>query len=257
MHPVSVQSVARSLDILEALAAADDVGLVELGGATGLQPSTVHRLLQTLVARGYAMQHPMSGRYLLSYKVSELSEVINRRHQHLRAVARPHLETIAKVSGESASLSVLELPNLVYVDQAEGSRSMRMFARRGAAVLAHATAAGKAMLAWAEPAEVDRLGDPLTQLTPQTLHTLDALRRELARIRARGYAIDNQEQEAGVGCVAAPVLRADETALAAISVSAPMIRVRAAEPSQLGELLRTRAAAISEELFADCSRADV
>ena len=81
---------------------------------------------------------------------------------------------------------------------------MRMFARRGAAVLAHATAAGKAMLAWAEPAEVDRLGDPLTQLTPQTLRTLDALRRELARIRARGYAIDNQEQESGVGCVAAP-----------------------------------------------------
>jgi DNA-binding IclR family transcriptional regulator len=247
---MSVQSVARSFDLLEALASADDVGLVELAGVTGLQPSTVHRLLQTLLARGYATQHPVSGRYLLSYKVSELSEAVRRRHQHLRAAARPHLETIVRVTGESANLSVLELPNLIYVDQAEGSRSMRMFARPGAAVLAHATAAGKAMLAWAEPAEVDRLGNPLIQLTPQTLETLDALRRELARVRVRGYAMDNQEQEAGVGCVASPVFRSEGVAVAAISVSAPMIRIRAADPSELGELLRTRASAISASLFA-------
>jgi DNA-binding IclR family transcriptional regulator len=106
------------------------------------------------------------------------------------------------------------------------------------------------MLAWAEPAEVDRLGNPLIQLTPQTLETLDALRRELARVRVRGYAMDNQEQEAGVGCVASPVFRSEGVAVAAISVSAPMIRIRAAEPSELGELLRTRASAISASLFA-------
>jgi DNA-binding IclR family transcriptional regulator len=246
---VSVQAVSRSFDLLEALASADDLGLVELAGRTGLQPSTVHRLLQTLMARGYATQHPVTGRYLLSYKVSDLSEAINKRHQHLRAVARPHLETIVKVTGESASLSVLEPPNLVYVDQVEGSRSVRMFARRGAAVLAHATAAGKAMLAWAEPEVLARLGDPLAQLTPQTLSTHEALERELARVRNRGYAVDNQEQEPGVGCVAAAIFRGDDVVVAAISVSAPMTRIRAADPVELGELLRARAAAVSEELF--------
>jgi len=246
---MGVQSVSRSFDLLEALASADDLGLVELAGRTGLQPSTVHRLLQTLLARGYATQHPVSGRYLLSYKVSELSDAINKRHQHLRAVARPHLETIVKVTGESANLSVLEAPNLIYVDQAEGSRSMRMFARRGAAVPAHATAAGKAMLAWAEPEVLARLGDPLPQLTPQTLRTREALRRELIRVRNRGYAMDNQGQESGVGCVAAPIFRDSDVAVAAISVSAPMTRIRAADPLELAELLQTRAAAISEELF--------
>ena len=247
---MSVQAASRTFDVLEALASADDLGLVELAGLTGLHPSTAHRLLQTLVARGYVTQHPGSKRYLLSYKISELSDAVTKRHQHLRAVARPHLEMIVKTTGESANLSVLEPPNLVYVDQVEGLRSVRMFARRGVAVPAHATAAGKAMLAWAEPDVVSRLAESLVQLTPHTISTHEALRRELARVRASGSAMDKEEQEVGVGCVAAAIVRAG-SAVAAISVSAPMTRIRAADPARLAELLTTRAAAISEELFRD------
>ena len=204
---MSVQAISRSFDVLEALAPVNDLGLVELAGCTGLHPSTVHRLLQTLIARGYVTQDPRSRRYLLTYKVSELSDAVTKRHQHLRVAARPHLEMVVKLTGESANLSVLEPPNLVYVDQVEGSRSVRMFARRGAAVPAHATAAGKAMLAWAEPEVVARLAESLVQLTPHTVSTHEALRRELARVRASGYAIDKEEQEVGVGCVAAPIGR--------------------------------------------------
>ena len=123
-----------------------------------------------------------------------------------------------------------------------------MFARRGAAVPAHATAAGKAMLAWAEPEVVARLAESLVQLTPHTVSTHEALRRELARVRASGYAIDKEEQEVGVGCVAAPIGR-ENAAIAAIGVSAPMSRIRAADAARLAELLTTRAAAISDELF--------
>ena len=106
-----------------------------------------------------------------------------------------------------------------------------------------------ATIAWAEPEVLARLGEPLAQLTPQTLSTREALERELARVRNRGYAVDNQEQEPGVGCVAAAIFRGDDVVVAAISVSAPMTRIRAADPVELGELLRARAAAVSEELF--------
>jgi DNA-binding IclR family transcriptional regulator len=247
---VSVKAVSRSFDVLEALASADDLGLVELATRTGLQPSTVHRLLQTLVARGYATQDPGSRRYLLSYKASELSDAVATRHQHLRVVARPHLETIVKLTGESANLSVLEPPSLVYVDQVDGSRSVRMFARRGAAVPAYATAAGKALLAWAKPDVVRRLPDPLVQLTARTISSHRVLLRELARVRANGYATDEEEQEAGVGCVAAPIGSAHGAGVvAAISVSAPMTRIREAGPAKLAALLMTGAAAISGELF--------
>jgi DNA-binding IclR family transcriptional regulator len=245
---VSVQAVARSFDLLEALASADDLGLVELARRTGLQPSTAHRLLQTLQARGYATQDPLSGRYLLSNKVSELADAINRRHQHLRSVTRPQLESIVRVTGESANLSVLEPPHLVYVDQAEGSRSVRMFARRGATVLAHATAAGKAMLAFADGQVVAGAAEPFPRLTPRTITTRKELEAELKRIRRRGFAVDEEEQEHGVGCVAAPVFGRHGAAIAAISVSAPMARIRAADPKELGELLCDRAAAITAEL---------
>jgi DNA-binding IclR family transcriptional regulator len=243
-----VRAVARSLDLLEALAAAEHIGLAELAQQTGLRASTAHRLLQTLVGRGYATQDSDSGRYLLSYKVTELADSATRRHQQLLSVARPHLETIVKVTGESANLSVLEAPLLVYVDQVEGLRSVRMFARRGASVLAHATAAGKVMLAFAPPDVRSTLPEPLPQVTSRTISTRVALDAELVRTRNRGYGLDREEQEVGVGCVAAPIFRASYVVVAALSVSAPMARIRAADPRELAELLCNRAAAISELL---------
>jgi len=245
-----VQSVGRSLDLLEALAEPGELGLVELSTRVGLQPSTVHRLLSTLVDRGYAVQSAATGRYLLGYKLIELAGYLNKRTEHLRTLTRPHLTSIQKVTGESANLIVLESPNIVYVDQVEGSRSLRMFARIGAAVPAHATAAGKAILAFMPQAPLgDVFGaEPLPRSTAHTITSLDVLGDELARVLRRGYAIDNEEHETGVGCVAAPIFDYAATPVAAISISAPIQRIHAADPAELGELLMNRAGEISREL---------
>lgn len=245
-----VQSVERSLEILEALADGGELGLVEVATRTGLQPSTTHRLLATLVARGYAVQTRPAGRYVLGYKLAELAGAVGERTGRLRALARAHLTIVQGLTGESANLSVLAPPDAVYVDQVDGTRAVRMLARIGASVPAHASAAGKAMLAYLPPEAIhDVVGDePLAALTPRTITSLAALGDELDRVRARGYAVDDEEHEPGVGCVAAPIFDHDGSAVAALSVSAPTQRIRAGDPASLGMLLAEQAAAVSRAL---------
>src|SRR5919112_4236880 len=103
-----VQSLDRALDLIEALAGAQELGVSELATQTGLVPSTAHRLLSTLVARGYAAQNPATGRYLMGYKLLELSSGLQDRLERLRAAARPHLEAIQADTGETTNLVVLD-----------------------------------------------------------------------------------------------------------------------------------------------------
>jgi DNA-binding IclR family transcriptional regulator len=223
-----VQSVDRALDLLEALTDREESGLVELAGRAGLRPSTAHRLLGTLVSRGYVVQSRDTGRYVLSYRVLELAGHVEQRTSRLRAVARPYLERARKVSGETANLVVLDDEDVVYVDQVEGPGAVRLFMEPGRKLPAHTTGAGKALLAlrreWDLPAG------------------------ELARIRRRGFAIDDSEHEEGVACVAAPVFDHSGAAVAAISVSGPAGRMHAIGLAELGELLVILTTELSNEL---------
>jgi DNA-binding IclR family transcriptional regulator len=245
-----VQSVARTLDILEVLAVLEELPLGEIARRTALQPSTVHRLISTLVERGYVVQNPASGHYLLGFKLTEVANVIARRTEQLRSLALPHLQAIQKGTGETANLTVIERSNIVYLDQVEGSRSVRMHAPIGATVPAHAAASGKAMIAFMPPKLISEIlgPEPFDQVTLHTITGLEALGEELARIRRRGYAIDNEEHEPGVGCVAAPIFNHDAGVLAALSVSAPSARIHAADAAELGELIKSRADAVSGAL---------
>lgn len=240
----------RSLEILEALADGGEQGIVEIAARTGLRPSTAHRLLATLVARGYAVQARPSGRYVLGYRLAELAGAVGERSERVRALARPHLAAICEATGESANLSVLAPPDAVYVDHVDGTHAVRMSASIGVSVPAHASAAGKAMLARVPDANVAQLvgGEPLRALTERTITTLADLRRELDGVRERGYAIDDEEHEPGVGCVAAPILDPLGGAVAALSVSAPAPRIEAAGRDRLGHLLVRHATRIAREL---------
>ena len=121
----------RAFDLLEALAGGGELGVTELAARTGLVPSTAHRLLGTLTKRGYVVHSPETGRYLLGYKVVEVASGLEHRLGRVRALARPHLETIQHATGETVNLVVLDGSRVVYVDQVEGSRSVRMFTAVG------------------------------------------------------------------------------------------------------------------------------
>lgn len=245
-----VQSVARALDLLELVAAADDeIALVELARRAGLQPPTAHRLLQTLADREWVVQNPRTSRYRLSHKLLSLVGDIEARTARLRALARPHLEAIRDAADESTNLVVLDGLAAVYVDQVPSSRPVRLFTEIGGRVPAYASGAGKAILAFQPQGVTDKLlaRSRLRALTANTLSARDQLETDLRRTRERGYALDNEEYESGVVCVAAPILAPDATAVAAISVSGPAARVRDLGLEALGVRLAEHAHDISRE----------
>jgi IclR family acetate operon transcriptional repressor len=245
-----VQSLDRALDLLEALASAGELGVSDLAARTGLVPSTAHRLLATLVERGYAAQSAAGGRYLIGYKLLELATGLQDRVERLRLAAREHLEAIQRETGETTNLVVLEGRDVVYVDKVDGTRSVRLFLEVGRAIPAHTSGAGKAILAWRSTEDVAALlgGSPLRSSTPRTLTTLEALDEDLKRIRRRGFATDNEEHEEGVACVGTPVFDHRGISIAALSVSGPTPRILNADTADLGALLREHSEAVSTKL---------
>jgi IclR family acetate operon transcriptional repressor len=249
-HPAIVQSVVRSFDLLEAVASADEIGLVELAHRTGLQPSTTHRLLATLIECGYVVQNQQTSRYRLSHKVVELAGGPEHRIERLRTSVRPHLLAIRDATDETTNLCVLDRFTVVYVDQAESSHAVRMLTEIGRRVPAHACGAGKVMLAHQahDVLELLTTREPFEPLTPHTLTTAAELEVELRLAHERGFAIDREEFEEGVACVAAPIFGPTGETVAAISVSGPAARLMRTDLAELGELLSTHVRAISQEL---------
>jgi len=246
-----VQSVDRALDVLEALGSADHLGVSEVAARTGLVASTAHRLLAGLADRGYVRQAAAHGHYTLGFKVLELAGTVQARTSALTALARPHLESIRQATSETTNLVILDRDRVVYVDQVPGLHNVRMFTQVGSSALAHTTASGKAILAHRPAALIAELyppeREPLEILTSHTKTTVEALRSDFVRIRRHGYAIDNEEHEDGVSCVAAPVF-GSAVAFGAISISAPTTRIVQADTAELGRLLGRHATELSNAL---------
>ncbi|MEU0567080.1 IclR family transcriptional regulator [Nonomuraea sp. NPDC005983] len=243
---MSVQSVERALDVLEALAEhGGEAGLSEIAARTGLPYGTIHRLLQTLLARGYVRQES-DRRYALGGGLVRLGEVAESM---VGVWAQPYLSKMVELSGETANLAVLEGDFVVYVAQAASPRRLRMFAEVGRRVLPHSTAVGKVLLAGrtAEDAATvfGRTGMP--RRTPNTIVDTDAMLTELALVRERGYAMDLGEEELGVHCLAVPVHDGGRV-VAAMSVSGPAERIDALDRDELAEGMRKIAHAFGAEL---------
>ncbi|MGN6331174.1 MAG: IclR family transcriptional regulator [Motilibacteraceae bacterium] len=235
---VGVQSVDRALDVLEALAARDvPMGVSDLALSTGLAYGTLHRLLRTLVARGYVRQDA-SRKYAVGPAVARLSAAGTRS---LAAPVRPYLARLVEVSGETSNFAVLEGDFVVYVAQVPSNHKLRMFAEVGRRVLPHCTAVGKVLLAQLPVDVVDALvaRTGLPRRTERTITDPVAFHAELASVRERGFAVDDGEEEVGVRCLAVPVADRGRV-VGAFSVSGPADRMldgrRAAILAGMGEV---------------------
>ncbi|MDQ1604536.1 MAG: IclR family transcriptional regulator, acetate operon repressor [Actinomycetota bacterium] len=249
----AVQSVDRALDLLEALAEADrPVGVSELATATSLPFGTAHRLLRSLVARGYARQDS-DRKYAPGAVLFRLGSVAQRS---MGRSARPYLARLVELSGETANLAVRDGDQVVYLAQAPSPHALRMFAEVGRHVHAHCTAVGKVLLADLSADERDgvvgRAGLP--RRTDTTITRPEVLGRELERVRSGGFALDNGEEEPGVRCVAVPVGEPGAV-IASLSVSGPTERMQRVDLGSLVPRMR-RVADEFAAAFGACRPAD-
>lgn len=250
--PVSVgsgvKSLERALDIMEVLGRSErEVGISEIGTEAGLANGTVHRLLSTLTRRGYVRQNPGTRKYALGVKSLTLASSARDR---LGPLSKPFLRELMEVSQESSNLAGLEKDSIVYLEQVPAPRMVRMFTEPGNRVAPHATGSGKVILAYQPDEVVDatirRLGMP--RFTPYTITDPKRFKRELSAIRSRGYAMDSEEMEEGVRCLAAPVQSPDGRTLAAMSLSGPVGRLGESRIEELVPHIKRIAASFSDSL---------
>lgn len=230
-----MQSLTRAFDLLELMAdAGGEVGLSELADVSGLPLPTIHRLMRTLVVRGYARQE-QSRRYALGPKLIRLGDAASRL---LGQWARPYLAQLVELTGETANLALREGDDAVYVAQVPSRHAMRMFTEVGRRVPLHTSGVGKAILAQLPTPDADEIlaRADLTARTPNTITDAGVLRGQLDTIRADGYATDDGEYEIGVSCVAVPL--AGTAALAALSVSGPAARLTAQTRPRIARVMR-------------------
>lgn len=200
---------------------------MELEEQTGLHKSTIHRLLSALIVRGYAAQDQESKKYRLTLRLFELSGRVVDNIDVLE-VARGPLEQLRNDSAEAVHLVVREQEDIVYIHKVESVKSgIRMFSRVGMRRPMYCTAVGKAILATLELEDVEAIWNSTTirEYTEYTITQLDDLLRELELIRVRGYALDNEENELGVRCIATSVPDFTGHSHAAFSISAPIVRM--------------------------------
>lgn len=214
-----VQSVERIFQLIESLAAHPaGAGLQRLAQDTGLAKSTVHRLLASLVSLGYAAQDE-NGRYRLTLKMFELSSGIVDS-MDIMGVAKAHLERLSQRTGEAVHLVIRDGRDIVYIYKTE-SGPMRMSSRVGLRSPLYCTGVGKAILATLPGDELEDIWthSNVQKLTDKTITDLEELRSQLVEVRANGYAIDDEENELGVRCVAVAIPGPDGRAESAFSIS--------------------------------------
>lgn len=245
-----VQSVERSLDVLDSLASEPgEFGVSELAERTGLPLPTIHRLLISLVDRGYARQDPLTKKYSLGTKMLRLGDAAGRLWG---TWFYPYLAELSELSGETTNLAVLEQGYVVYVAQVPSRHRVRMFTEVGNRVLPHSAAVGKVLLAHRPREDAEKIIDArgLPRRTEHTITERDEFFDELDRVLKRGYALDNEEEEIGVRCVAVPVQIGVEDSIRAVSVSGPASRMTRQYCDHLVPEMRRIAANASASLAA-------
>ena len=245
------QSVEKVLRIIEVMSTRrGPMRLQDIAAASELPSSTAIRFLNTLSQYNYVVQDPDSSRYALTLKICKIANEVHAQIS-VRDVIRPHILKLSDMCGESACTAIAEGAQVVYIDVVEGPDQMlRTLQRIGKRAPLHSTGVGKCLLLNYSDAELATLAEAtgLESLTEHTVTEIEGLKAEIDRVRADGYALDDEECELGVRCVAAPVRDFSGDVVAAISISGPASRMTGERIERVKDRVRSTAAAISTQL---------
>ena len=222
-----VQTVLHALDILEQFHDnVDELGVTDLSKRLRLHKNNVFRLLATLESRNYIEQNKFTENYRLGLKNLELGQTVIKQMGILRR-SRPVLESLAQECNETCYVTVLRDAHVIYLDAVETSHPVRVASRVGTRLPVHCTAAGKVMLAnatdtrwqWPQPC------GELRRFTPTTVTDRFELKKQLEKIAAQGYALEDEELDLEVRGIAAPIRDYTGAVIGALSISGPAMRL--------------------------------
>jgi len=247
-YPIKVLN--KTFSILEILLQhGSAMNMTEISEKLGLYPSTIHRILDTLKHWGYVEQDPNTQKYQLGLKLLELG--MARYHQmDLVREATPYLKELVNQCNETVHLGVLEEGEVMYLAKEESSQTIRMISYVGKRAPVHCTALGKVLLAYLPEEEIKKILDKieLPRLTENTITDKRELEKELNKVKKQGFALDREENEKDIRCIAAPIRNYQGEVIAAISISSPAFRIDVNKQNNLKDALLENSKRISERL---------
>ena len=239
-----IQSLARGLRILDLLSQTQDgVSITELAEALLIDKGSASRLVATLANSGYAEKDEVTRRFHLGPQVVTLSRSVLTRLP-LREAAKPFLRQMMERTGECAHLAVAAQGKVLYIDQVESPATLRVNAQIGTMNPLHCTALGKVLLAFGDTP----IPDSLESHTPRTITNPQALQFELVQIRRQGYALDDEEFDAGIRCIAVPAIDFRGKLSGSLGISGPSTRITHERLPELSAILVEIGQALSERL---------
>ncbi len=241
-------TLLKGFDIVELLAHSDrPLSLTEIATALDLAKSNVHRLLHALTERNYVLRIERGARYVASIKLWELGSAVLAKLD-LKLHAQNVMDELLARTGETVHLSVLDGDEVVYVHKLDSPNPVRAYTQIGGRAWAHCVATGKAMLAYRSTAALAGMAQSLQSRTAATITEPDKFLLEMGRIRTQGFAVNRGEWNANVAGIAAPVTDARGSVIAAIGLSGPIDRFKAAQLKRFAPLLIEAGQQISTQL---------
>lgn len=245
-----INAVDRALRILDLFSEQHkELKLTEISQQMKLHKSTVHGLLRTLAHHGYITQNEENGKYKLGLKFIEKSELV-LSSLDLRRIVHGQLQKLAAKFGETAHLVILEGGEAIYIDKVEGDSAIGMYSRLGKRAPIYCTAVGKVLVSEKTEPELQQMAQQqnFVPRTPNTISSAEELIAEIAHVRRQGYALDDEELEIGLRCIAVPIRDNRGEIIAAVSISGPVTRLSDQKLPKMIENLKDAAYRISGQL---------
>lgn len=243
-----ISSLAKGLKVLELLSEHGEMSVSEVGRRLGYNRAGSHRFLATLKELGYTEKTP-ENRYRLTFKVFHMGAQVADRFE-IRQLARPFMSELSQSFRETVNLGYLDGLDVLHIDKIDSPEVLRMDSHLGSRAPTYCTALGKAILAYLPESQRDRIIETieLIPLGPRTITTIEALKKELEKIRKVGYAVDSEELCKGLRCVGAPIFDHNGLSSFSISVAGPASRLTNARIKEIQKEVRRVCRTLSQIL---------
>ena len=248
-----IKSIEKALDLLELLSDnKKEIGITEINKELHMGLSTIHRMLTTLKYRGYIVQNQQTSKYMLGTKLFILGCKVQNTTNLIKVVT-PFLQRLSQNTSETINFAILEGREAIYLFKIESKETLKAGVEVGTKVAAHCTSLGKVLLAFLPEQEFMMLysnnNEKLLTFTPNSISSVEELKKCLKKIKKQGYAIDEEGFKIGVNCLGVPIINNEGKAIAAISISGPVSRFSLFEMEKVKSMLIALSQDISKQLL--------